>query len=63
MEILERDSGRRLDLLSLTLSWEEASELRDGLNQVLKGDELEHFHVSGEDYSTDIEVRVLPERK
>ena len=59
MEIVERETGKRLEFVALSLTSAEASELRDGLNQALdEGDDF-HFHVSSEDFSRDIEVRIV----
>ena len=61
MEIIERETGHRLTSIAINLSREEASELRDGLEQSLS-EGMEHFHVSSADYSYDLEIRVLPEQ-
>lgn len=62
MKITERATGREIDYVWLTLTREEASQLRSAVDQALAGerDTDEHYHVSSEDYTVELELRVLP---
>ena len=58
MRILNEDTDSKIDNLILLLSYEEATELRDALNNLLtRNDErCMHEHINSSDYSKEITV-------
>ncbi len=56
MRILDKDSDKSLNNVLLYLSYSQALEFRDSLNDLLKRPLNNHSHVSSDDYKKEITV-------
>ncbi|MDN3505885.1 MAG: hypothetical protein P0S96_01495 [Simkaniaceae bacterium] len=56
MRILDDDSDKKLDTVSIFLTKDEAIQLRGYLNQLIDKPKLQHTHLSSEDYKKEITV-------
>lgn len=56
MRILNDETNRKLNNVSLFLTKEEALQLRSYLNQLLDNPKLQHAHLSSEDYQKEITI-------
>ena len=57
MRIEDLDRDAEIQAVGLRLTPSEASELRDGLNQLLQDPAaIEHIHVSSEDFTVDLTI-------
>lgn len=56
MKILDEDSNKKLDLVSIFLTKEEAIQLRGYLTQLIEHPELQHAHLSSQDYQKEITI-------
>ncbi len=54
MRILDEDSDKKLDTVSLFLTKEEATQLQAYLRQLLDNPKLQHIHLSSSDYQKEI---------
>ncbi len=62
MRILDHESDKKLDDISLFLTREEAIQLRGYLNQLLDNPKLQHSHLSSSDYQKEITVCLYDEK-
>lgn len=63
MRILDDESDRKLDNVSIFLTKEEAMQLRGYLNQLLDNSNLQHCHLSSIDYQKEITICLYDEKK
>ena len=56
MRILDDESDKKLDNVSIFLTKEEAVQLRGYLNQLLDNPKLQHSHLSSSDYQKEITI-------
>lgn len=63
MRILDDESDKKLDNVSIFLTKEEAMQLRGYLNQLLDNPALQHAHLSNVDYQKEITVCLYDEKK
>jgi len=56
MRILDEISDKSLEKIILYLTFSEASELRDGLEDLLKKPSNNHIHISSESFQKEITV-------
>ena len=56
MRILDDESDKKLDNISIFLTKEEAIQLRGYLNQLLDNSKLQHSHLSSSDYKKEITI-------
>ena len=61
MRILNDESDKKLDNISLFLTKEEAVQLRGYLNQLLDNSKLQHAHLSSKDYQKEITICLYDE--
>jgi hypothetical protein len=62
MRILDEQSDRKLDTVTLFLTREEALQLRSDLDHLLAKPKLNHTHLSSEDYKKEITVCIYDEK-
>lgn len=62
MRILDDESDKKLDNVSIFLTKEEAVQLRGYLNQLLDNPKLQHSHLSSADYQKEITVCLYDEK-
>ena len=62
MRILDDDSDKKLDTISIFLTKEEAIQLCGYLNQLIDKPKLQHAHLSSEDYKKEITVCIYDEK-
>lgn len=62
MRILDDESDKKLDNVSIFLTKEEAMQLRGYLNQLLDNPTLQHSHLSSSDYQKEITVCLYDEK-
>ncbi len=62
MRILDDESDKKLDSVSLFLTKEEAIQLRGYLNQLLDNPKLQHCHLSSADYKKEITLCLYEEK-
>ena len=58
MRILDGESDKKLDNVSIFLTAEEALQLRSYLDQLLENPKLQHSHLSSADYQKEITICV-----
>lgn len=63
MRILDQISDKSLDNIALYLTFSQASELRDSLNELLKNPLNNHAHIPNEDFQKEITVCVYDQNK
>ena len=63
MRILDDESDKKLDNISIFLTKEEAIQLRGYLNQLLENTGLQHSHLSSIDYQKEITICLYDEGK
>lgn len=63
MRILDDDSDKKLDNVSIFLTQEEAIQLRGYLNHLLDNPKLQHSHLSSSDYKKEITICVYDDQK
>ena len=56
MRILDDESNKKLDNISIFLTREEILQLRGYLNQLLDNPKLQHSHLSSSDYKKEITI-------
>lgn len=56
MKILNEESNKKIDHITICLTREEAKELASDLKQLLENKELHHTHLSSEDYQKEITI-------
>lgn len=56
MHILEEDSDKSIDNVTLYLTYSEALEFRDSLNDLLKNPANNHAHISNESFLKEITI-------
>lgn len=61
MRILDNESDKKLDNVSMFLTKEEAVQLRGYLNQLLDNPALQHSHLSSADYQKEITICLYTE--
>ena len=61
MRILDDESDKKLDNVSIFLTKEEAVQLRGYLNQLISNPALQHSHLSSADYKKEITVCIYKE--
>ena len=62
MRILDEESDKKLDNVSIFLNKEEAVQLRCYLNQLLDNPKLQHSHLSSSDYQKEITICLYDEK-
>ena len=62
MRILDDESDKKLDNVSIFLTKEEAIQLRGYINQLLEKPESQHAHLSSKDYKKEITICVYDEK-
>lgn len=62
MRILDDESDKKLDTVSIFLTQEEAVQLRGYLNQLLDNPKLQHSHLSSSDYQKEITLCLYDEK-
>jgi hypothetical protein len=62
LRILDDESDRKLDNVSIFLTKEEAVQLRGYLNQLLDDSKLQHCHLSSKDYQKEITICLYDEK-
>lgn len=62
MRILDDESDKKLDNISIFLTKEEAVQLRGYLNQLLNNPKLQHSHLSSGDYQKEITICLYDEK-
>ncbi len=62
MRILDDESNKKLDYISIFLTEEEALKLRGYLNQLLDNPKLQHSHLSRADYRKGITICLYDEK-
>jgi hypothetical protein len=62
LRILDDESDRKLDSVSIFLTKEEATQLRGYLNQLLDNPALQHSHLSSVDCQKEITVCLYDEK-
>jgi hypothetical protein len=63
LRILDDESDKKLDSVSIFLTREEALQLRSYLNQLLSDPKLQHSHLSSIDYQKEITICLYDEKK
>jgi len=61
MRILDEDSDKKINNVTLLLTKEEAIQLRADLNQLLANPKIHHLHCSSENYQKEITVCLYDE--
>lgn len=61
MRILDEDNDKKLDRVSLYLTIEEAQELFDDLESLLKKPKANHAHISNENFDKEITISIYDE--
>ena len=61
MRILDDESDKKLDTISIFLTREEAIQLRGYLNQLIDNPKLQHSHLSSTDYQKEISICLYDE--
>ena len=59
MRILDDDLDKKLNTVSIFLTKKEAIQMRGYLNQLIEKPELQHAHLSSEDYKKEITVKLI----
>ncbi|MCF7852744.1 MAG: hypothetical protein K9M07_05850 [Simkaniaceae bacterium] len=62
MRILDDESDRKLDTISVFLTKEEAIQLRSYLSQLIDKPKLQHAHLSSDNYQKEITVCIYDEK-
>lgn len=62
MRILDDESDKKLDNVSIFLTKEEAVQLRGYLDQLLDNPKLQHSHMSSSDYQKEITICLYDEK-
>lgn len=62
MRILDEDSNNSLERIILHLSQSEASELRDGLEDILQNPKDNHVHISNDNFQKEITVCIYDKK-
>ena len=62
MRILDEESDKKLDNITIFLTKKEAEQFRSDLNQLLENPKLQHAHLSTEDYQKEITLCVYDEK-
>lgn len=62
MRILNDESDKKLDNISIFLTKEEIVQLRGYLNQLLDNPKLQHCHLSSADYQKEITICLYDEK-
>ncbi len=62
MRILDNESDKKLNDISIFLSNEEVIQLRGYLNQLLENPQLQHQHLSSDDYQKEITICLYDEK-
>lgn len=62
MRILDDESDKKLDLVSIYLTKNEAVQLRGYLNQLIENPKIQHAHLSNEDYKKEITICIYDEK-
>ena len=63
MRILDDESDKKLDTVSIFLTKNEARQLVAYLNALLQNPQLHHQHLSSDDYKKEVTVCVYDEKK
>ena len=61
MRILDQDYNRGINYVTLYLTMDEAKHLRDSLEDLIEKPDMNHAHISSEDYKKEITVTVYGE--
>lgn len=56
MRILSDETDKKLDVVSIFLTKKEAMQLQSYLTQLLDNPQLQHIHLSSEDYKKEISI-------
>ncbi len=62
MRILDDESDKKLDTVSIFLTKEEAIQLQSYLSQLLNNPKLQHSHLSSTDYQKEITICLYDEQ-
>ncbi|MEL7432193.1 MAG: hypothetical protein AAGI90_06705 [Chlamydiota bacterium] len=62
MRILDEQSDKKLDTISIFLTEEEAVQLRGYLDQIIDNPKLQHAHLSSEDYKKEITICIYDKK-
>ena len=62
MRILDDESDKKLDNVTLFLTKEEVVQLQSYLNQLLENPKFQHFHLSSVDYQKEITICLYDEK-
>lgn len=62
MRILDDDSDKKLDTISIFLTKDEALQFQSYLDQLLKNPKLQHSHLSSTDYQKEITICLYDEQ-
>jgi hypothetical protein len=62
LRILDDETDKKLDNVSIFLTKDEAMQLRGYLNQLLDNPKLQHSHLSSADYQKEITVSLYDEK-
>jgi hypothetical protein len=62
LRILNDESDKKLDSVSVFLTKEEAVQLKGYLNQLLDNPKLQHSHLSSSDYTKEITICLYDEK-
>ena len=63
MRILDDESDKKMDNISIFLTKEEAIQLRGYLTQLLENPKLQHSHLSSADYQKEITICLYDEKR
>lgn len=61
MRILDNDSNKKIDDITLYLKKMELIQLRSYINQLLENPKLQHSHLSSSDYQKEITICIYDE--
>jgi len=62
LRILDDESDKKLDVVSVFLTREEAEQFRSYLNQLLDKPKLQHAHLSSDNYQKEITICLYDEK-
>jgi len=63
LRILNDESDKKLDAVSIFLTKSEAIQLRGYLNQLLENPKMQHSHLSSSDFQKEITICLYDEKK
>jgi len=58
MRILDDESNKKVESVSILLTRKEAIQMNSYLDEVIANPELQHFHLSSEDYQKEITISI-----